>query len=450
MKSMTINERLAAGKALRAKVPRSAHGEWKLDPGGHDAVEILEASNRGRLRELIPIRYGRMLSNPFAFMRGSAVLAAYKLAATPNTGIRLQACGDCHLSNFGLFATPERNLIFDINDFDETHWAPWEWDLKRLAASFVAAARSNGFTDCQAKHAALACLRSYREKLGELATMSPLDIWYSRITAEDLIARGADAKARRKRARMAEKARTRIGENLFPKITEEVDGEHRFVEQPPLVERVTDGSRDELMSERFEKYRESLPADRRFVFDRYRIEDFARRVVGVGSVGTRCYVALFFCDDRNSLLLQVKEALRSVLEPYTDPCPYENQGQRVVAGQRLMQAASDMFLGWFKSLDGHDYYVRQLRDMKFSVPVERLSAIELERYADVCGWTLARSHAQSGDAATIRGYLGKSDAFDLAVAKYSLTYADQVQRDYDALAAAARSGRIECASDGEC
>ncbi len=248
---------------------------------------------------------------------------------------------------------------------------------------------------------------------------------------------------------MAAKARTRVGENLFPKITEEIDGQHHFVEQPPLIERVTDGSREEMMLQGFEQYRASLPQDRRFVFDRYRVEDFARRVVGIGSVGTRCYVGLFFCDDRNSLLLQVKEARPSVLEPYADPCPFENQGQRVVVGQRLMQSASDMFLGWLRSASGHDYYVRQLRDMKFSVPIEGLSPLELERYADVCGWTLARSHAKSGDAATIRGYLGRSDAFDVAVGKFAVTYADQTERDYDALVAATRSGRIESAGDDQ-
>ena len=429
-------------------MPRSAHGEWTPRVDGRDPVEILDASNRGRLPELIPIRYGRMLRNPFTFLRGSAALAAYDLAASAATGIHLQACGDCHLSNFGLFATPERNLIFDINDFDETHWAPWEWDLKRLATSFVVAGRSNGFSDRQAADAAISCLRSYREQLGELAEMSPLDIWYARITAEDLIARGADAKARRS-ARMAEKARTRVGDNLFPKITEEIDGQHHFVEQPPLIERVTDDSREEMMRQGFEQYRASLPQDRRFVFDRYRVEDFARRVVGIGSVGTRCYVGLFFCDDRNSLLLQVKEARPSVLEPYADPCPFENQGQRVVVGQRLMQSASDMFLGWLRSASGHDYYVRQLRDMKFSVPIERLSPLELERYADVCGWTLARSHAKSGDAATIRGYLGRGDAFDVAVGKFAVTSADQTERDYDALVAATRSGRIESAGDDQ-
>ncbi len=442
MRSMTIDERLAAGKALRAKVPRSSHGEWKPVAQGRDPVEILDASNHGRLPELIPFRYGRMLRDPFAFVRGSAALTAFDLSTSAATGIHLQACGDCHLSNFGLFATPERNLIFDINDFDETHWAPWEWDLKRLATSFVVAARCNDFSDRQARDAAVAGMRSYREQLGELATMSPLDIWYARLTAEDLIAHGSDAKARKKRERMAAKARKRVGENLFPKITQEVDGEHHFVEQPPLIERVTDETREEMMREGFEQYRASLPQDRRFVFDRYRVEDFARRVVGIGSVGTRCYVGLFFCDDRNSLLLQVKEARPSVLEPYTAPCPFKNQGERVVVGQRLMQSASDMFLGWLRSSSGHDFYVRQLRDMKFSVPIEQLSAIELERYADVCGWTLARSHAKSGDAATIRGYLGRGDAFDVAVGKFAMSYADQVQQDYDALVAAVRSGRI--------
>jgi len=443
MGSFTVRERLAVGKALREGTPRAAHGVWTAAENRPDAIELLELSNQGRLPELIPIRYGRMLRSPFTFLRGAAALMAHDLAGTPWAGNVVQACGDCHLLNFGLFATPERNLVFDLNDFDETLHAPWEWDLKRLATSFVVAAEANGFSDRRARDAALACVRSYREHLREFAAMSPLEIWYTSVRAEDLIAQAADGKARQRREQMAAKARRRVGDSLFPKIVEEVDGQHHFVEQPPLTTRVNDESREAWVREGLEKYRASLADDLRYAFDRYRLEDFAMRVVGIGSVGTRCFVGLFFCDDQSSLFLQFKEARRSVLESSIFKAEYENQGQRVVVGQRLMQAASDMFLGWLRMDSGHDYFVRQLRDMKYSVPVETLSALQLQRYAEVCGWTLARSHAKSGDAATISGYLGRGEKFDNALADFAAAYARQNQRDYDALVAAVRSGRIE-------
>ena len=349
MQPISSAERRQAGKALRDRVPRASHGSWVAAANRRDPVEVLEHSSQGRLRELVPIRYGRMLRDPFTFLRGSPALMAYDLAQTPVTGIEVQACGDCHLSNFGLFATPERNLIFDINDFDETLHAPWEWDLKRLTASFVVAARSNGISDQRSRDAVVACGHSYRRHMREFSEMSPLEIWYYRIRAEDLIAMAPDAKSRSRREKMAARARSRVGENLFPKITEQEDGQHRFVEQPPVMTRVTDEQTHELVREGIEAYRASLPDDRRYVFDRYRLEDFALRVVGIGSVATRCFVGLFFCDDKNPLLLQVKEARRSVLEPYAGECPFENQGKRVVVGQRLMQAASDIFLGWLRA-----------------------------------------------------------------------------------------------------
>jgi uncharacterized protein (DUF2252 family) len=350
--------------------------------------------------------------------------------------------------NFGLFATPERNLIFDINDFDETLHAPWEWDLKRLATSFVVAARSNGIADPQSRDVVAACGRSYRKHLREFSEMSPLDVWYYRITAKDLIAVAPDAKSGREREKLAKRARTRVGDNLFPKITEQDDGQHRFVEQPPVMTRVTDKETLEQVHDGIAQYRDSLPDDRRYLFDRYCLEDFALRVVGLGSVATRCFVGLFFCDDENPLLLQIKEARRSVLEPYTAQCPFENQGKRVVVGQRLMQAASDIFLGW-AHVRGHDFFVRQLRDMKLSAPIEDYSATRLEQYAEVCGWVLARAHAQSGDPAMISGYLGEGDKSEVALADFAIAYSDQIEQDHAAFVAAERSGRIEALVEPE-
>jgi uncharacterized protein (DUF2252 family) len=443
MQPISTADRLRAGKALREKFPRAAHELWEPSPDQRDPVKIIEDSSQGRLPDLLPIRYGRMLRNPFTFLRGSAALMACDLARTPTTGALVQVCGDCHLLNFGLFATPERNLIFDIRDLDETIRAPWEWDLKRLATSFVTAGRLNGISDRCLKGVAAICAQSYREHLREFSAMSPLEVWYYRVSAEDLIERASDAKAKDQSAEMAAKARKRIGENLFPKITEEVDGRHRFVEQPPIITRMTGENCLDGIQQGFEHYRASLAEDRRFVFDRYWLEDFALRVVGIGSVATRCYVGLFFCDDKNPLLLQIKEARESVLEPYTSKSPLGNQGQRVVVGKRLVQSASDIFLGWFRGGSGHDFYVRQLRDMKFVFPVEGFTAVQLERYADVCGWTLARAHARSGDPATISGYLGRGDNFDVALGKFAVAYADQTERDYALLVEAERSGRVE-------
>ncbi len=443
MKPLSRAERQAAGKALRERSPRSSHAAWTPPETRADPVETLEQSNVGRLAELVPLRYGRMLRNPFTFLRGSAATMAQDLAETPTTGITVQACGDCHLANFGLFATPERNVIFDINDFDETLAAPWEWDVKRLAASLVVAGRTNGFSDEQCAAAAERCVRSYRTHLAEFSAMSPLEVWYFRVCEETLIEDAPDAESREARSQMASKARNRVGERFLPKIAEPVDGRYRFVENPPLVTRVSNDAQLALVDHAIEQYRNSLNEDRRFLFDRYRLDDFARRVVGVGSVGTRCFVALFVCDDLTPLLLQIKEARRSVLEPFTGKSPCDNQGERVVVGQRKMQAASDIFLGWLRSRDEHDYYVRQLRDMKYSVPIDKLDPERLGRYGELCGWTLARAHAKSGDAATISGYLGGSDKFDAAVGQFAVAYADQTERDHAALQQARKAGRIE-------
>ena len=436
-------ERIQIGKSLRERLPRSGHAIWQPPAAGREPIEIIEASNRGRLQELIPIRYGRMLRSPFTFLRGSAALMAYDLATTPKTDIIVQACGDCHLLNFGFFATPERNLVFDINDFDETLPAPWEWDLKRLVVSFLIAGRDSDLSNQESKAAAIDCARSYREHLREYSRLSPLEVWYTRIGAEQAIEMAPDEKTRKLREQMMAKARERIIEHLYPKIVTQTGGRNRFVDQPPILYHVNEPDWETLVREGLEDYRQSLPEERRVLFDRYQLEDFALKVVGIGSVGTRCYIALFFSEDNHPLILQVKEACPSVLEPYTAKSQYENQGQRVVTGQRLMQSSSDIFLGWTRGRGDNDFYLRQLRDMKFSLPIEGVSAVQLQRYAEFCGWTLARAHAKSGDAATISGYLGKGDQFDLAMGEFAIAYADQTERDHAALVDAVKTGRVE-------
>ncbi|MFN7218235.1 DUF2252 domain-containing protein [Microcystis sp.] len=436
-------ERIQIGKSLRERLPRSRHAIWQPPAAGREPIEIIEASNRGRLQELIPIRYGRMLRSPFTFLRGSAALMAYDLATTPKTDIIVQACGDCHLLNFGFFATPERNLVFDINDFDETLPAPWEWDLKRLVVSFVIAGRDSDLSDRESKAAAIDCARSYREHLREYSRLSPLEVWYTRIGVEQVIEMAPDEKTRKIREQMMTKARERIIEHLYPKIVTQSGGRNRFVDQPPILYHVNEPDWETLVREGLEDYRQSLPEERRVLFDRYQLEDFALKVVGIGSVGTRCYIALLFSEDNHPLILQVKEACPSVLEPYTAKSQYENQGQRVVTGQRLMQSSSDIFLGWTQGRRGNNFYLRQLRDMKFSLPIEGVSAVQLQRYAEFCGWTLARAHAKSGDAATISGYLGKGDQFDLALGEFAIAYAEQTERDHAALVEAVKTGRVE-------
>ena len=445
----TREQRIAAGKALRAAVPRESHAKWKSSGKLRDPIDVLEKSNEGRLPELVPIRYGRMVQSPFTFLRGSAALMAYDLANTPVTGIRVQACGDCHLLNFGIYATAERNVVFDINDFDETLPAPWEWDLKRLCISFVVAGRDGKLSDRDSRAAAVQCARSYRERLREYSKLSPLEVWYTRLDEHMLIANAADAKAQKLRKRYAEKARERVAENLFPKIVAQADGKHRLVDQPPFLFHVAGKDFEKRVRDGLKAYRDTLPDERRHLLDCYRLHDFALKVVGVGSVGTRCYVALAFSDDSQPLLLQVKEARHSVLEPYAGKCKFENQGERVVVGQRLMQSSSDIFLGWVHWKGGNDFYVRQLRDMKMSVPVEGFSAEQLLRYGDVCGWALARSHAKSGDSKTISGYLGKSRAFEKTIGELAVAYADQNDSDHAALVKAVRSGRVKALREDE-
>jgi uncharacterized protein (DUF2252 family) len=436
-------ERLVVGKSLREKAPRTVHAAWLAPAKRLDPIDILEKSNQDRLPELVPIRYGRMLHSPFTFLRGSAALMAYDLATTPNTGLRVQACGDCHLLNFGLFATPERNLVFDINDFDETLPAPWEWDLKRLATSFVVAARDQRYSDDEAQAVAVECVRAYREHLRDYSKMSPLEVWYDRLDAKALIAMAPDEKLRKKREQIAEKARQRIGDQLAPKIAATVGGRHRLIDQPPILFHIQEKDVEQRMREGFKAYKASLSFERRVLLDRYRLEDFAAKVVGIGSVGTRCMVGLFFSAENHPLLLQIKEACPSVLEPYAGKSDYDNHAQRVVMGQRLMQSSSDIFLGWARAPRGRDFFVRQLRDMKMSLPIEGATLQQFNIYAELCGWTLARAHARSGDAATISGYLGKSDRFDQAIGEFAIAYADQNQRDYNALVDAVNSGRVK-------
>jgi uncharacterized protein (DUF2252 family) len=446
-----LAQRLAAGRALRDRVPRSAHADWKPAAGRPDPIELLEASNRTRLPELVPIRYGRMLPSPFTFLRGAAALMAYDLSTTPTTGLRVQACGDCHLMNFGGFASPERTLVFDINDFDETLPGPWEWDVKRLAASVFVAGRHLGGSRRDCQDAVLATVRSYRERLRRFARMATLEVWYARIAFKTLVHLSRTAEERKLWEQGARSARARTAVHVIPRLVATVREQRRIVDNSPCIYHPADAAAfDAEMRGLFKRYRASLSDSVRFLFDRYRFVDAAVKVVGVGSVGTRCAVAYFEAGPDDPLLLQVKEAQRSVLEPNAGKSAYHNQGQRVVVGQRLMQSASDLFLGWSRSEQGgFDFYVRQLRDMKGSVPLEAMTPPDLADYGEYCGWSLARAHAKSGDAGRIAGYLGKCDAFDRAVATFAEAYADQTERDHAALAQAVRSGRVRAEVEKE-
>ena len=440
-------ERQAAGKALRDKFPRTSHGEWAPAARRIDPVAQIISSSKGRLPELIPIRYGRMLASPFTFYRGTANIMAADLGTTPATDIPVQACGDCHLLNFGVFATPERGTIFDINDFDETMPGPWEWDVKRLAASMVLAARSNGFSAADQRDAAEASVRSYREHMAEYAEMRAMEVWYSRIDSETLAASFTDkVGVARFRKRLAKATSRSAAVDDFPKMAEAKDGRHVIKDNPPLIYHHQMLDTPEMRSNietAFADYRKTLPDDRRVLLDRYRAADFALKVVGVGSVGTLCAVFLLMAADDDPLFLQVKEARRSVLAPFVAKGRYANDGQRIVEGQRLMQAASDIFLGWTRGKSGRDFYLRQLRDVKLKPMVEIFSRSTMAEYGAVCGWTVARAHARSGDPGMIAGYLGSKEVFDKAVATFAVAYADQAERDHAAMAAAVRKGRIE-------
>jgi uncharacterized protein (DUF2252 family) len=428
-------------KELREALPRSSHAHWAPPPDREDPIAIFERQCRHRIPELLAIRNGRMLESPFAFLRGAPAVMAADLAQAPRTMLRVQACGDAHLMNFGIWATPERHLVFEVNDFDETLPASFEWDLHRLATSVYVAARDRGFSEEQCATATEAGARAYRLKMRALARLDHLQQWYHRHDVDEALASlGPGGSLETERVVRKAQSHTHLG--ALSKLTEVVDGRRRIIDNPPLVDHV-DAPYLDATRETYREYLRSLPEDRRVLLKRYRLVDAARKVVGVGSVGTDCRVALLLGDDDSDpLFLQIKEAEPSILEPYAGRSAYKHQGRRVVLGQRLMQAASDIFLGWFRSDDRH-YYVRQLRDMKGSAEIERLSAEQLAGYAESCGQELARAHARGGDADAIAGYLGKSDVFDRSITAFARTYADQTEADHAELVAAAKSGRVE-------
>ena len=455
-------ERVARGRAARHDAPRSSHGRWQPETDRPDPLSLLEEQAASRVPELVPIRYGRMLVSPFTFFRGGALIMASDLAGTPDSGITVQCCGDAHLSNFGVFGSPERQLIFDINDFDETLPGPWEWDVKRLAASFEIAGRDRGYVASDRRRVVMAAAREYRLGMRHAAEMSTLDVWYSHMEIGEMLdwIRTEDSDKRQGKKSGAasivdvDKARTRDSHRAFRKLTEQVGGGIRFVKDPPLLVPLEDlvlsekirHDTERSLRKLIRKYRKTL-ADEHHPLEEYRYLHMARKVVGVGSVGTRAWVFLMMgVDEQDPLILQAKEAQASVLERFAGRSAYEHHGRRVVVGQRLMQTASDIFLGWqrVKDIDGRtrDYYVRQLHDWKGSAHVDTLRVPGAIHYARMCGATLARAHARSGDWIAIAAYLGGSDRFDRAIADFSSAYADQNERDYDELVRAVRTGRI--------
>jgi uncharacterized protein (DUF2252 family) len=459
----SAGEREAFGKQARKLAPRSSHGEWAPASDRPDPVEILERQAADRIPELVPLRYGRMLASPFTFYRGAAAIMAADLAATPSSGLWVQACGDSHLTNFGMYASPSRDLVADVNDFDETLPGPWEWDLKRLAASFEIAGRDLGFKRSERRSVVTAAAREYREAMTRLAGMHHLEVWYLHVDVDALrghvVAHASSERLRTFEANVA-KMRRKTRMRAFSKLTERVDGELRIASDPPVLVPIEElaGGRAQTVENRIrqvvDSYRESLSPARRHLFDGYRYVHAARKVVGVGSVGTRAWIALFVGrDEGDPLFMQIKEAQRSVLEPYTAPCEYAHQGQRVVVGQQLMQSTSDILLGWMtaKGPDNRkrDFYVRQLWDQKGSAQIESMGPDDLRLYARACAAILARAHARSGDRIAIAGYLGGSDGMDRAVADFAAAYADQNERDFAALRAAAAEGRITVERDSD-
>jgi uncharacterized protein (DUF2252 family) len=455
---LSVEERAARGKAARAEVPRSSHANF--DPIGDrpDPIELLESQATTRVPELVPIRYGRMLVSPFTFYRGAAKIMASDLATTPNSGLRVQCCGDAHLSNFGVFASPERRLVFDINDFDETLPGPWEWDVKRLAVSMMIAARDDGFAVKEQDRITLETVAQYRNSMRNFAAMKNLEVWYARMEIESLIRDfGPQFKPTqvKRTEKMVAKARTRDSMSAFSKLTERVNGRAEIVDQSPLIvplRAMLDQEEAAHWLEELRKlmrsYRSTLQFDRRVLLEEYRLVDFARKVVGVGSVGTRAWIGLLFGrDSEDPLFLQLKEAEASVLEEYLGKSQFKNHGERVVTGQRLMQAVSDIFLGWVHVPAGYDgkprdFYGRQLKDWKGSAEIEQMVPNGMAVYGRLCGWTLARAHACSGDRIAIAAYLGSGTAFDRAILEFARAYADQNERDYQQLVAAVKSGRI--------
>jgi uncharacterized protein (DUF2252 family) len=458
---LSLPERVAAGKAARGRIPRGRH--VLLEPrSDRDTVGLIEQEGAGRVQELLPIRYARMLASPFAFYRGTASLMAGDLGVLPNTGLNVQLCGDAHLANFGGFASPDRDLVFDLNDFDETLTGPFEWDVKRLAASFEIAARHRGLDERMRRPIVALSVEAYRRAIREFAEMTNLEVWYSRLNATAIAAGLRESSGKAQAAsfeRAAEKARRKDSSRALTKLTSIVDGEPRILSQPPLLVPIaelsgSDAEHAEIVTrvrELLRVYRRSLQADRRRLLEQYRYVDMGRKVVGVGSVGSRCWIVLLLGKDANDpLILQIKEASESALEPHLAKSRYRNHGQRIVEGQRMMQAASDIFLGWVRNpegLDGvaRDFYVRQLWDWKVSVDLELIAPKALAAYAQVCGWTLARAHARSGDRVAIASYLGATDVFDKALAEFASAYADLAEQDFSALEGAAKTRRIVAA-----
>ncbi len=440
-------ELLAAGKALREKCPRSSHALWKPPNDRPDPVTLIEEGDKDRLPDLVPIRHGRMLQSPFTFYRGAALNMAEDLAHLPTTGVRVQCCGDAHLGNFRGFATPERGVNFDIHDLDETLPAPWEWDLKRLAASFVVACRDNGFSKQCAEDAVLTCVRSYREHMAEFSKMNALEVWYAKLDIDELVANMKDAEAQQRvRKRLAkERARSAL-EHDFPALVHSTVESFLIKEHPPTIYHYKEKGHTVIpqdVQEAYGRYRETLLPSTRVLLDRFEFKDIAIKVVGVGSVGTQCWVMLLMAGEKDPLFLQVKEARRSVLEAYAGKSVFPNYGERVVNGHRLMQSASDIFLGWTMGRHGRHFYIRQLRDVKVKPIIENFTPGFMVQFAEWCGHTLARAHARSGEPAVISGYLGKRDTFDRAIAAFSVAYADQTERDHEALAKAVRKGRLK-------
>jgi uncharacterized protein (DUF2252 family) len=455
---LSVSERVARGKAARAEVPRSSHATFEPSPNRPDPLKLLERQAAMRVPKLVPIRYGRMLVSPFTFYRGAALIMAHDLAATPRSGLTVQCCGDAHLSNFGMFASPERQLVFDLNDFDETLPGPWEWDVKRLAVSMLIAAINNGYARKDQERIVLDTVSSYRTAMETFAGTKNLDVWYAHLDIESALQElGPQLKpniAKRTEKTLA-KARTRDSMSAFAKLTHVVDGQVRIVDESPLIvpiDQLVDGpGKSELfegLHQLIRAYRDTLEVDRRVLLEQFELADFARKVVGVGSVGTRAWIALMLGrDGQDPLFLQMKEAEASVLEEFAGPSEFSNHGERVVVGQRLMQASSDIFLGWLhvdSGIDGRsrDFYGRQLKDWKGSAEIEQMVPKGMAMYGKLCGWTLARAHARSGDRIAIASYLGKGDSFDKAILAFSDAYAEQNQRDYERLTAAVASGEL--------
>ena len=457
----SVDERRMRGKQGRTQVPLESHSGWIAAPGRPDPIELLKEQNVTREADLVPVRHGRMMVSPFTFYRGTAKIMAADLNGTPTADLNVQLCGDAHLSNFGVYASPERTLLFDLNDFDETLPGPFEYDVKRLAASFTIAARNNGFSKADGRAATISSVAAYREAIAEFAALGVMETWYARLSEDDILNIGRAARvASKERQRMLEGARKQLGKahtrdslQALSKLAEVVDGRYRIISQPPILIPVRDlfdavGSPEHVMrllNEQLSAYRVTLQDDRQHLLEKFELIDAARKVVGVGSVGTRAFIGLLEGRDANDpLFLQIKEATASVLEDHLPKSRYPNHGQRVVEGQRMMQAASDIFLGWTEGVEAdRHFYWRQLRDMKGAADVETMQPTGMSLYAHACGWTLARAHARSGDPIAIAGYLGKTDKFDRSIADFSARYADQIERDYERFTAAIRSGELD-------